>query len=75
MTRKRLDDALVERGLAESHDLAKRLVMAGQVRVDEQLVLKPDTRITESAQLSIDPGPKYVSRGGEKLAAALQASK
>ncbi len=73
MARERLDVLLVERGLAESRSLAQRLVMAGQVRVNGQVVLKPATNVASEASLEIDQGPPYVSRGGEKLVAALQA--
>ncbi len=64
---------LVERGLAESRSLAQRLIMAGQVRVDGQVVLRTSLRIANNSQLAVDQGPVYVSRGGEKLAAALAA--
>ncbi len=73
MAKKRLDVLLVERGLAESRALAQRLVMAGQVRIDGQVALKPAQPVTEQAALSVDQGPPFVSRGGEKLAAALAA--
>jgi 23S rRNA (cytidine1920-2'-O)/16S rRNA (cytidine1409-2'-O)-methyltransferase len=45
--------------------------MAGQVRVDGQVTLKPATPVTPEALLEIDQGPPFVSRGGEKLEAAL----
>ena len=73
MVKNRLDVWLVMRGLAESRALAQRLVMAGQVRVDGQVVLKPSTLIAESAELLIEAGPAFVSRGGEKLQAAFEA--
>jgi 23S rRNA (cytidine1920-2'-O)/16S rRNA (cytidine1409-2'-O)-methyltransferase len=73
MEKFRLDVLLVERGLAESRSLAQRLVMAGQVRVNGEVELKPSTRISSDVQLTVDRGPRYVSRGGEKLEAALQA--
>ncbi len=47
--------------------------MAGQVRVEGQLELKPAAMTDSAARLDLDHGPRYVSRGGEKLAAALQA--
>jgi 23S rRNA (cytidine1920-2'-O)/16S rRNA (cytidine1409-2'-O)-methyltransferase len=75
MPKKRLDILLVERGLVESRTLAQRFVMAGQVRVNEQVVLKPSTKVLTDAHLEIDQGPPFVSRGGEKLAAALEAFK
>ncbi len=71
MTNVRVDQLLVERGLVESRTQAQRLVMAGQVRVDGQVVVKAATRVPPAAQLAIDTGPQFVSRGGEKLAAAL----
>ena len=67
----RADVLLVERGLAESRAQAQRLVMAGQVRVDGQLVLKPSSTLLPDARIQIERGPRYVSRGGEKLEAAL----
>jgi 23S rRNA (cytidine1920-2'-O)/16S rRNA (cytidine1409-2'-O)-methyltransferase len=73
MPKTRLDLLLVEHGLAESRTLAQRLVMAGQVRVDGQVVLKPSTPIPAGARLDLDAGPPFVSRGGEKLEAALAA--
>ena len=73
MSNTRLDLLLVARGLVESRSLAQRLVMAGQVRVNGEVVLKPATKVISNARLEIDQGPAYVSRGGEKLAAALQA--
>jgi len=73
MSKNRVDILLVECGLVESRSQAQRYIMAGQVRVDGQVILKPSTKINTSANLSIDKGPLYVSRGGEKLAAALIA--
>lgn len=73
MVKVRLDVLLVERGLADSRSLAQRLVMAGQVRADGQVLIKPADKVDEKATLTIDQGPKYVSRGGEKLEAALTA--
>ena len=73
MEKTRLDLLLVERGLVESRSLAQRMVMAGQVRVDGEVVLKPSVRVAISAGLVVDQGPRFVSRGGEKLEAALLA--
>ncbi len=73
MPKERLDVLLTERGLAESRSLAQRLIMAGQVRVEGQVVTKPATKFEKSAVLVVDHGPRYVSRGGEKLEAALVA--
>jgi 23S rRNA (cytidine1920-2'-O)/16S rRNA (cytidine1409-2'-O)-methyltransferase len=73
MTKVRLDVLLVERGLAESRAKAQALIMAGQVRVAGQTALKPATPVDVSAPLTVDSGPRFVSRGGEKLDAALEA--
>jgi len=73
MSKSRLDILLVERGLAESRALAQRLVMAGQVRVDGQVVLKPAASVSPQSQVQVEHGAPFVSRGGEKLQAALQA--
>ncbi|HSK88911.1 MAG TPA: TlyA family RNA methyltransferase [Anaerolineales bacterium] len=73
MPRVRLDILLVEQGLAESRAKAQALIMAGQVRVTGQVVLKPATAVPTDAVLTVDSGPRFVSRGGEKLDAALEA--
>ncbi|MBW2129677.1 MAG: TlyA family RNA methyltransferase, partial [Deltaproteobacteria bacterium] len=70
----RLDLLLVERGLAESREKAKRMIMAGLVEVDGLRVDKPGhtTQLSSSLVLK-EPHPPYVSRGGLKLEAALKA--
>ena len=65
--KKRLDVLLVERGLAESRTQAQALVLAGLVPGFD----KPGHQVDEDAELSIEAPPRYVSRGGEKLAHAL----
>jgi 23S rRNA (cytidine1920-2'-O)/16S rRNA (cytidine1409-2'-O)-methyltransferase len=72
MQKTRLDVLVFERGLAESRAQAQALVMAGPGRVDGQVVDRPSANVTEAAQVSVDKGPRFVSRGGEKLEAALQ---
>lgn len=72
MTKIRLDLLMVERGLAESRSLAQRLIMAGQVRVNGQRVLRSAVMIPSDVELLVEKGPPFVSRGGEKLEAALQ---
>lgn len=67
--KKRLDVVLVERGLAETRSQAQALVLAGRVRG----YAKPGTQIDNDAELEIEPSPRYVSRGGEKLEHALDA--
>ncbi len=73
MGKNRLDLVLVERGLAESRAKAQALIMAGQVRVDGQVVDRPAANVAREAQITVDAGPRFVSRGGEKLEAALTA--
>ena len=73
MTKTRLDILLTERGLAESRAKAQALIMAGQVRVNGQTTLRPATAVPGESALSVDSGPRFVSRGGEKLDAALEA--
>jgi 23S rRNA (cytidine1920-2'-O)/16S rRNA (cytidine1409-2'-O)-methyltransferase len=65
--KKRLDVALVERGLADTRSQAQALVLAGRVRGYD----KPGTQVDDDAELELDAPPPYVSRGGEKLAHAL----
>ncbi len=71
--KQRLDLLLVERGLAESREQARRLIMAGEVLVDEAVSDKPGRNISLKAILRVRTPLAYVSRGGQKLAAALQA--
>ena len=73
MAKVRLDVLLVERGLAESRAKAQAMIMAGQVRVSDQVALKPATAIPADSVITVDLGPRFVSRGGEKLDAALDA--
>jgi 23S rRNA (cytidine1920-2'-O)/16S rRNA (cytidine1409-2'-O)-methyltransferase len=65
--KKRLDVLLVERGLAESRTQAQALVLAGRVPGYE----KPGMQVDESLPLEVEAPPPYVSRGGHKLAHAL----
>jgi 23S rRNA (cytidine1920-2'-O)/16S rRNA (cytidine1409-2'-O)-methyltransferase len=62
---------MVERGLVESRAKAQALVMAGQVRVDGQVELKASTTFNPDVALELDTSPRFVSRGGDKLEAAL----
>jgi len=68
----RLDQALVERGLCESREQAKRAIMAGQVNLNGQRGRKPSDGVKQTDQLSLTAGEQYVSRGGLKLAHALE---
>jgi 23S rRNA (cytidine1920-2'-O)/16S rRNA (cytidine1409-2'-O)-methyltransferase len=68
----RLDVALVDRGLAASRERARALIMAGQVKVDDQVVAKAGTAVAFDARVELTaPDHPYVSRGGVKLAHAL----
>lgn len=69
--KERLDKLLVERGLVSTRSRAKGLIMAGEVLVDGQRVDKPGTAVSTSAELQLIAPMPYVSRGGFKLAGAL----
>jgi 23S rRNA (cytidine1920-2'-O)/16S rRNA (cytidine1409-2'-O)-methyltransferase len=68
----RLDQALVDRGLCESREKAKRAILAGQVRVNDQVARKPSDSVDEGDQVALDAPEKFVSRGGYKLEHALE---
>src|ERR1035437_7158338 len=68
--RVRLDTHLVARGLAESREKAKRLILAGAVRVGGNLAHKPSDLVEDNASLVVEAAEKYASRGGYKLEAA-----
>ncbi|MDP1547627.1 MAG: TlyA family RNA methyltransferase, partial [Anaerolineales bacterium] len=72
MLKLRLDVLLVEKGLADSRAKAQALIMAGQVRIAGQVALKPAVSVQRNAVLTVDTGPRFVSRGGEKLEGALK---
>jgi 23S rRNA (cytidine1920-2'-O)/16S rRNA (cytidine1409-2'-O)-methyltransferase len=71
--KERLDLILVQRGLAESRERAQQLILAGEVSVAGALVDKPGTRVSPGAAVQVTGRLPYVSRGGFKLAAALDA--
>ncbi len=71
MAKIRLDHLLVQRGLVESRERGQRLIMAGEVLVNDQVVDKPGQPVAAEAVLRIKAPLPYVSRGGLKLAAAL----
>jgi 23S rRNA (cytidine1920-2'-O)/16S rRNA (cytidine1409-2'-O)-methyltransferase len=68
----RLDQALVEHGLCESRERAKRAILAGQVRINAQSAHKPSDSVKPDDRLTLDADEKYVSRGGHKLEHALR---
>jgi 23S rRNA (cytidine1920-2'-O)/16S rRNA (cytidine1409-2'-O)-methyltransferase len=73
MAKRRLDTLLVERGLAESREKAQAAVLAGMVLVGDRPAAKPGMLVPEAAEVRLLARAPYVSRGGEKLAHALQA--
>ncbi|MBN1532226.1 MAG: TlyA family RNA methyltransferase [Spirochaetes bacterium] len=72
--RYRLDCFLAERGLSRSRETAKREILSGWVRVDDETVREPSHRISGDESVSVArPGGEFVSRGGEKLLRALES--
>jgi len=70
-SRMRIDRLLVERGLFESRAKAQAAIAAGRVTADEVIVAKPSDEVSADAVLHAEPAHPWVSRGGVKLAAAL----
>ena len=68
----RLDQALVERGLCESREKAKRAILAGAVEVNDQLARKASDSVKAEDRVRLRAEEKYVSRGGHKLEHALE---
>ena len=68
----RLDQAMVERGLCDSREKAKRAILAGQVRVDSQMAKKPSDSVSPQAEITLEAAEKFVSRGGFKLEHGLE---
>lgn len=71
--KERLDILLVERRLVESREKARAMIMAGEVLVGGKLIDKPGMRFVSDAEITVKAKPRFVSRGGEKLAGALAA--
>jgi 23S rRNA (cytidine1920-2'-O)/16S rRNA (cytidine1409-2'-O)-methyltransferase len=71
MPKRRLDVLLVERGLASSRAQAQRIILAGQVRTGDRILDKAGALVPEDVPLTVVSVPRYVSRGGLKLEAAL----
>jgi len=67
----RLDQLLVDRELAPSRERAQALIMAGAVRVGGEVVTRSAKPVEDDATVTLDAGTRFVSRGGEKLDAAL----
>ncbi len=75
MAKQRLDTLLVELNLCSSRQLAQRLIRAGEVMINQQIIDKPGTEIETTATIQIKEKLPYVSRGGEKLKKALDVFK
>jgi 23S rRNA (cytidine1920-2'-O)/16S rRNA (cytidine1409-2'-O)-methyltransferase len=73
MKKDRIDALLVARGLCESREQAKRLVLAGHVRSGDRIIDKASARLDADAPLEVREKPRFVGRGGFKLEAALDA--
>lgn len=73
MTKQRLDKLLVSLELCDSRALAQRLIRAGKVKVNQEIIDKPGTEVKITAQIEVKEQPPYVSRGGKKLAKALES--
>ncbi len=67
----RLDQLLVDRQLAPTRSQARSIIMAGEVLVDDQLVDRPGKLLEDSVDIKLAARPRYVSRGGDKLAGTL----
>ncbi|MFM7676507.1 MAG: TlyA family RNA methyltransferase [Synechococcus sp.] len=70
--RQRLDQELLQRGLAASRQQAQQLIRAGRVRSGHQVLDKPGVAVKADQPLAVEQPPRFVSRGGEKLAGALE---
>ncbi len=72
MAKQRIDLLLVEREFCDSRQQAQRLIRAGDVQVNRQVIDKPGTDVPVDAEIHLKARSPYVSRGGEKLAKALE---
>ncbi len=73
MVKQRLDNLLVDLDLCASRAIAQRLIQAGEVTVNQQVIDKPGTAVDVTAKIHLKERSRFVSRGGEKLTKALQA--
>lgn len=72
MAKQRLDVIVAARGLCDSREQARRLILSGDVTVNGSVINKPGTKIEDSAEIEVHNKPRYVSRGGLKLEGALE---
>ncbi|MGK7934166.1 MAG: TlyA family RNA methyltransferase [Microcystaceae cyanobacterium] len=73
--KQRLDLLLVQKNLCPSRQLAQRLIRAGEVQVNQQVIDKPGTEVKCDAEILLKAKPPYVSRGGEKVKKAIDTFK
>ena len=73
MKTERADTLLVARGLCDSREQGKRLILAGEVRSGDRIIDKPSTKLPLAAPLEVREKPRFVGRGGFKLEGALDA--
>jgi 23S rRNA (cytidine1920-2'-O)/16S rRNA (cytidine1409-2'-O)-methyltransferase len=73
MKKIRLDQVLVQRALYPSREQAQRAVMAGEVRIDEQIAQKPSLLVDPNVTIATSVAPRFVGRGGLKLEGALDS--
>lgn len=73
MTKERIDALLVLRGLCDSREQAKRLILAGEVRSGDRVMDKPGVKVAVDLPLELREKPRFVGRGGLKLEGALEA--
>ena len=73
MAKARLDELVVRRGLAASRNEAKALIMSGKVREGVHRLEKPGLKVDDDIELIVEPGKRFVSRGGEKLEGYIEA--
>ncbi len=72
VSRERLDQALVSRGLAESRAQAQALILAGRVRVRGEVSDKAGRQVAADVAIEVEAPPRFVGRGGEKLLSAIE---
>ncbi len=73
MDKRRIDNLLVEKGLAETRAKAQAMIMAGDVLADGKVILKAGTFVRQDTAISVAEPPPFVSRGGLKLDYALES--
>lgn len=65
--KKRLDDLIVSKGMADSRTQAKALILSGKVKLGTERLDKPGKNLPENSAIHVEAAPRFVSRGGEKL--------